>query len=259
MSDYVNADIGISFPLYGLHVANENEGWVALKKDISHEAFISIFFANHFFNKTEECESFIQTELQKVADANDLHQLVGINKQSNETVTGCWSQYINNVTHLVYAAFRVLPGYKGFYYMAVTNSDELSQYCESIFLNTKQIAKAELGPIDDTTERKLANHTLKYFHGYNSNWGAGGGSSTQQSFTLHADHSFRYSYSSVMSFGSMGGSTSQDEGWGMWEVQNNNGNSVLILRWHLKAVTAYPLQWGEPGIVYLGDEKYIVD
>ena len=152
----------------------------------------------------------------------------------------------------------MLPELTGYYYMAVTNNDELAGYCESIFLTTKQIARTGLGTGDKTTESKLINHTLKYMHAYNSNGGSGGGTSTQKSFTLHADHSFRYSYSSVVSLGSMGGGTSQDEGWGMWEVQKNKENPVLILRWHLKAVSAYQLQWGEPGIIYLSGEKYLL-
>jgi hypothetical protein len=108
------------------------------------------------------------------------------------------------------------------------------------------------------TENKLVNHTLKYVHSYHSNWGSGGGTSTQKSFTIHADHSFRCSYSSVVSPGNMAGGTSQDEGWGMWKVQESNKIPVLILRWHLKPVSAYHLQWGEPGIIYLAEEKYLL-
>lgn len=258
MSDHSVSDIGIKFPLQDLQVANENEGWVVLKKDVNDNGFLSVLFTNHFFTSQNEAEAYIQNEIQKVADANDLYQLVGVNKKGNDTVTGVWSQYINNVTHLVYVGIKVLPGHNGYYYMAVTNNDELAGYCESIFLNAKQNAKTEWGSIDKSTEKKLADHTLKYMHGYNSNWGSGGGTSTEKSYTLRADHSFSYSYSSVISFGSMGGGTSQDEGWGMWEAQNNNGASFLVLRWHLKPISVYQLQWGEPGIIFLEGEKFLL-
>jgi len=260
MTEYKNDDIGIKFPLHGLQIANENEGWVVLKKDVNDTAFLSILFTSQFFSSIDEAEAYIKNEMQKVADANDLYQVVGVNRRGNDTVTGAWSQYFNNVTNLVYIGIKKMPDNKGYYYMAVTNNDELAEYCEPTFLNAKQIARAEAGAADKTTEGKLSNHTLKYMHSYNSNWGSGGGTSSQKSFTLHADHSFRYSYSSVVSMGSMGGGTSQDEGWGMWEVQKNNaGIPVLILRWHLKAVTAYQLQWGDPGIIFLEGERYLLE
>lgn len=258
MTEYTNGDLGVRFPLQGLQIANENEGWVVLKKNINDEAFLSILFTHQFFASQDEANAYIQNEVQKVADANDLCQLIGVNKKGDDVVTGAWSQYINNVTHLVYLGIKMQPGYKGYFYMAVTNNDELAGYCEPIFLAAKQTPGTEVGPGDKTVENKLMNHTLKYMHSYNSNWGSGGGTSTQKSFTLHADHFFRYSYSSVVSLGNMGGGTSQDEGWGMWEVQKNNDVPVLILRWHLKAISAYQLQWGEPGIIYLGEEKYLL-
>ena len=258
MNDHTNADLGLSFSLQGLHITNENEGWIVLKKDVNDNAFLSILFTSQFFSSLDEAETYIQNEIQKVADANDLCEMAGINKKGNDTLTGAWSQYINNITHLVYIGIKMLPNFTGYYYMAVTNNDELARYCEPIFLTAKQITRTALGPADKTTESKLMNHTLKYMHAYNSNWGSGGGTSTQKSFTLHADHSFRYSYSSVVSLGSMGGGTSQDEGWGMWEVQKNNDTSVLILRWHLKPVSAYQLQWNEPGNISLGGERYLL-
>jgi Txe/YoeB family toxin of Txe-Axe toxin-antitoxin module len=256
MTDYTNADLGIKFPLQGLQIANENDGWVVLKKDPHDNAFLSILFTNQFFASQDEGEAYIQNEIQKVG--NDLYQVVGVNRKGKDTVTGVWSQYINNVTHLVYIGLKILPDHKGYYYMAVTNNDELAEQCEPIFLNAKQIARSEVGPVDKPTENKLMNHTLKYLHAYNSNWGSGGGTSTQKSFTLHADHSFRYSFSSVVSMGSMGGGTSEDGGWGMWEVQKNTDTCVLVLRWHLKPVSAYRLEWGEPGIIYLSGEKYLL-
>ena len=258
MTDYTNGDLGIKFPLQGLQIVNENEGWVVLKKNINEEAFLSVLFTHQFFASQDEAAAYLQNEVQKVADANDLCQLISINKKGDDLVTGAWSQYINNVTHLVYVGIKMQPNYKGYYYMAVTNNDELAGYCEPIFLATKQIARTELGPADKTAEKKLINHTLQYMHSYNSNWGSGGGTSTQKSFALHADHSFRYSYSSVVSLGSMGGGTSQDEGWGMWEVQKSNDTPILILRWHLKPVSAYPLQWADQGIIYVGEEKYLL-
>lgn len=258
MTEYTNGDLGVRFPLQGLQVANENEGWVVLKTNVNDEAFLSILLTHQFFTSQDEAYAYIQSEVQKLADTNDICQLIGINKTGADIVTGAWSQYINNVTHLVYVGVKILPNQKGYYYMAVTNNDELARYCEPIFMAAKQTARTKLGPADKTTEKVLINHTLQYMHSYNSNWGSGGGTSTKKSFTLHADHSFRYSYSSVVSLGSMGGGTSQDEGWGMWEVQKNKDIPVLILRWHLKPVSAYQLQSGEPGIVYLGEEKYLL-
>lgn len=258
MPEYTNADPALKVSLQDLKVASENEGWIVLKKDVNDSAFLSILFTNQYFSSQEEAESYLQNEIQKVEDANDLCQLIGINRTGNDTVNAAWSQYLNNVTHLVYAGIKMAPNYKGYYYMAVTNNDELAGFCEPIFLSAKQIAPNKSRPADKSTENKLVNHTLQYMHAYNSNWGSGGGTSTQKSFTLHADHSFRYSYSSVVSMGSLGGGTSREEGWGMWEVQTNNNRPVLILRWHLKPVSAYRLQWGDQGIIYLEGEKYLL-
>jgi hypothetical protein len=259
MDKYTNSYLGIQFPLQGLAVVKENDGWVVLKKDPNEDAFLSIQFCNQFFSSPDEAEAYIQKEIQLVADANQLYQLIGINRIEADTVTGVFSQYINNVTHLVYIGIKFLPGNNGYYYMAVTNNDAMAVLCEPIFMHTKKTDRTEFGKDDKATEGKLINHTLKYLHSYNSNWGSGGGTSTQKSFTLHADQSFRYQYSSVVSLGSMGGSTSQDEGWGFWEVQKNKEGSILVLRWHLKSISAYQLQWGEPGIIYLGEEKYLID
>jgi hypothetical protein len=258
MTEFTNSDIGVKFPLNGLQIVNENEGWVVLKKDVKDNAFLSVLFTHHFFSSQDEAVAYIQNEIQKVADANDLYHLTGINKKGDDIVTAVWSQYINNVTHLVYIGIKILADHKGYYYMAVTNNDELAGFGESIFLHTVLITRTGIGSIDKATEKKLASHTLKYMHVYSSHWGSGGGTSTERSYTLHPDHSFRYSYSSVVSFGSMGGSTSEDEGWGMWEVQKNNNIVFLLLRWHLKPVTAYQLEWGEPGIVFLGGEKFLI-
>jgi len=259
MSQYTNSYLGIQFPLQGLEVFKENDGWVVLKKDPNEDAFLSVQFCNQFFSSQDEAEAYIQKEIQLVADANDLYQLLGINRKGTDTVTGVFSQYINNVTHLVYIGIKLLPGNNGYYYMAVTNNDALADLCDPIFMNSKKIERTEFGKDDKATESRLTDHTLKYLHSYNSNWGSGGGTNTQKSYTLHGDHSFRYQYSSVVSLGSMGGSTSRDEGCGFWEVQKNNEGSILVLRWHLKAVSAYQLQWGEPGIIYIGEEKYFLD
>jgi hypothetical protein len=259
MDKYTNAYLGIQFPLEGLQVSKENEGWVVLNRDPNEEAFLSVQFCNQFFASVDEAEAYIQNEIQLVANANDLSQVLGVNKKGTDTVTGAFIQFINNVTHFVFIGLKFLPGYKGYYFMGVTNDDAMADLCEPIFMKTKMIERTEFGQTDKTTENKLVNHTLKYLHSYNSNWGSGGGTSTQKSFTLHADHSFRYQYSSVVSLGSMGGSTSKDEGWGFWEVQKNSDASILVLRWHLKSVSAYQLQWGDPGIIYLGEERYLVD
>ena len=49
MNDHTNADLGLSFLLQVLQIANENEGWIVLKKDMNDNAFLSILFTSQFF------------------------------------------------------------------------------------------------------------------------------------------------------------------------------------------------------------------
>jgi hypothetical protein len=256
MNQYTNAYIGIQFPLQGLEINKEEDDWVVLKHP-NEEAYLSVRFSNQFFTTQDEAEAYIQKEIQSIADANLLNQMLGIKRKGDDIVTASYIQYINNITHLVYIGIKLLHDYSGYWYMSVTKDEVMADLGEPIFMNAKKIERTEFGSADKATVNKLSNRTLKYMHSYNSNWGAGGGTSTQKSFILHADRSFRYQYSSVVSLGSMGGSTSEDEGWGFWEVQKNNEGNVLVFRWHLKGISAYQLQWGDPGIVYLGEEKYL--
>jgi hypothetical protein len=257
MKNYSNPDIGIQFPLKNLEIFKETEGWLVLKHP-DEDAFLSVQFTNHFFTSPEETEQYIQNEIQLVANANDLVQSNGVTHLEDDTVTATYFQYIDNISHLVFIGVKLLPGNNGYWYMAVTKDEVLTDFCESIFNGAITIDKIITGKKDSLTENKLAGHTLKYLSSYNSNWGSGGGTSTEKSFKLFEDRSFRYQYNSVVSFGSLGGNTSQDEGWGYWEVQKNNEGIFLLLRWHLKGNSVYQLQWGEPGIIFLDGEKYLV-
>ena len=251
--------LGIRVPLFDLQLYKDDDGWVVLQKPGT-EFYLSVKFANHFFNTPEEAEASIQQEIKIAADSNDLYQVVGINRTGNDTVTGIFSQYINNTTHLVHNAIRLAPGNEGYWYMAVTKDEDMVTYCESIFKQVQKTKPVIVGNIDTTTTKKLAGHTLQYLHSYNSGYGSGGGMSTQQSFQLFTDGSFRYQYESLVSFGSLGGgNTSRDKGWGMWELQKNDEGSFLVLRWHLKSSTVYELRWGEPGIIYLNNEQYLIN
>lgn len=258
MNHYDLPYLGIRVPLFDLQVYKDDDGWLVLQKPGT-EFYLSVRFSNHFFTTLDEAEASIQNEIKIAADANDLYQVVGINKSGNDTVTGIFSQYINNTTHLVYNAIRLLPVNEGYWYMAVTKDEDMVNYCETIFQQAQKSKPQIAGSPDAATAKKLAGHTLQYLHAYNSGYGSGGGMSTQQSFELFADGSFRYKYESLVSFGSLGGgNTSRDSGWGMWELQKNNEGSFLVIRWHLKAVSVYALKWGEPGIIFLNDEKYLL-
>lgn len=258
MKNYSNPDIGIQFPLKNLEVFKDAEGWLVLKHP-DEEAFLSVQFTNHFFTTPEETEQYILNEIQLVANANDLAQSNGVTQQGNDTVSASYFQYIDNISHLVFIGVKLLPENKGYWYMAVTKDEVMSEFCEDIFMNTISIDKTTTGKKDISTENKLAGHSIKYLSSYNSNWGSGGGTSTEKSFTLFEDRSFRYHFNSVVSFGSLGGNTSQDTGWGFWEAQKNNEGTFLVLRWHLKSTTVYKLEWDKPGIFFLDGEKYLLD
>lgn len=258
MKNYTNHDIGIQFPFNNLEFFKDAEGWLVLKHP-DEEAYLSIQFTNQFFTSPEETEQYIQNEIQLVANANDLVQSNGVSRQGDDTITATYFQYIDNISHLVFIGVKLLPGNNGYWYMAVTKDEVLTEFCEAIFSNTITIDKTTTGKKDISTEIKFAGHTIKYLSSYNSNWGSGGGTSTEKSFKLFEDRSFRYHYKSVVSFGSLGGNTSQDTGWGFWEIQKNNEGIFLVLRWHLKGNSVYKIEWGEPGIVFLDGEKYLID
>ena len=258
MNTYKNSQIGIELPLQGLEIYKEEDRWLVLKNP-GQEAYLSIQFSFHFFMLLEEVEDYIQKEMQLLADSNDLVQFNSMNRHGDDTVTANFFQFIDNISHLVYMGIKLLPDHKGYYYMAVTKDETMTDYCESLFLKTKYISSKKSEQTDKSTKNKLSNHTLKYMSSYNSNWGSGGGTSTEKFYTLYADHSFKYEYRSVISFGSMGGNTSQDNGWGFWEVLKNKEGIFLVLRWHMKGMTVYQLEWGEPGILFLDNEKWLLD
>jgi hypothetical protein len=258
MNHYDLPYLGIRIPLFDLELYKDDDGWIVLQKPGT-EFYLSVKFLNHFFNTLDEAEASIQNEIKIASDSNDLYQVVGVNRTDDETVTGIFSQYINNTTHLVHHTIRIAPDNEGYWYMAVTKDEAMIEYCDKIFNQAQKSKPAIIGKTDAATAKKLAGHTLQYLHSYNSGYGSGGGMSTQQSFELFADGSFRYKYESLVSFGSLGGgNTSRDSGWGMWEVQKNDDGNFLVLRWHLKAVSVYALKWGDPGIIYLNNEKYLL-
>ncbi len=258
MKYYTNQHIGIKFPLQGLEINKDEEGWLVLTHP-SEEAFLSIQFCFQFFASLEEIEEYIQKEIQLVADANNLVQFTKTERKGNDTVTASYFQYIENISHFVFIGVKQLTNNSGYWYMAVTKDEAMSEFCESIFLNTQIIEPSAIGVPDKVTGNKLNNHTLKFLQSYNSNWGSGGGTSTEKDFTLQPDRTFRYNYNSVVSLGSPGGNTSQDNGWGFWEIQKNNEGSFLVLSWHLKGLSVYSIQWDEPGVLFLDGEKYLID
>jgi hypothetical protein len=258
MNLYTISNPGIQFPLQQLEVYKEEDGWIVLRRP-AEDIYLSVQFCNHFFSSVTEAEAYLKKEIQVITDAGDLYHFTGFHKPDKDTITAIYFQYINNITHMVFVGVKCLAGNNGYWYMAVTKDEMMTEYCEPIFLNSKRINEAPVGQKDKITESKLANHTLKYMSAYNSDWGSGGGMSTEKFFSLSPDNSFKYRYSSVVSFGSLGGNTSQDEGWGFWEIQQNREGRYLVLRWHLKGNSVYNIQLGEPGIIFLGNEKYLVD
>lgn len=258
MLTYKNSQIGIELPISGLEIYKEEDRWLVLKSP-GQEAYLSIQVSFQFFNSLEEIENYIQKEIQLLADSNDLVQFNSMNRHGIDSVTAIFFQYIDNISHLVCLGFKLLPDHRGYYYKAVTKDESMTDYCEPLFFQIKKLSTQNDMLTDKPTENKLVNHTLKYFSSYNSNYGSGGGTSTEKFFVLYPDHSFKYEYRSVISFGSLGGNTSQDDGWGFWEVQKNKEGSFLVLRWHLKGMTFYQLEWGEPGILFLDNEKWLLD
>ena len=258
MKNYINSQIGIELPVQNLEIYKDESPWLILKQP-NQEAYLSIQFCFHFFTSPEEIEEYFQKEIQLVADAGNLVQFIEMKRYGNDTVVATYFQYIDNISHFVYMAAKLLPEQAGYWYLAITKDEIMTDYCEPLLQQIKKTKPEVIGSREKTIENKLSNHTIKYLSSYNSNWGSGGGTSSQKFFTLYSDSSFKYEYSSVISFGSMGGDTSRDDGWGMWNIQKNNNDLFLILRWHLKGISVYKLEWGEPGILFLDGEKYFID
>ena len=258
MKVYTNSFIGIELPLQNLEIYKDESPWLVLKHP-SQEAYLSIQFCFQFFRSLEEIEEYFQKEIQLVADAGNLVQFNEIKRYGKDAVVATYFQYIDNISHYVFMTAKLIPDQSGYWYLAVTKNEIMTDYCEPLMHQIKKTESDSIGTRDKLTEKKLCNHTLKYLSSYNSNWGSGGGTSSQKFFTLYSDSSFKYEYSSVISFGSMGGDTSRDDGWGMWNIQKNNNDLFLILRWHLKGISVYKLEWGEPGILFLDGEKYFID
>ena len=256
MKMYTNRELGIEFPLQDLEVYNVEGGWIVLKHPVE-ETFLSIKFCNHFFGSPEEVEEYIKKEIQLVADAKDLQEIIGINRKNKDTIIAIYTQLISKIAHWVYIGVKLDGEENSYWYMAVTKDESMNGFCESIFLNSKNIPASIFGHLDKTAEEKFKNRVLHHVNTYNSDW-VNGETSTEKSFHLNADNSFKYTYSNMVSIGNLDENTNFDEGWGKWEIQNYNDNTALVLKWHLKGITTYQMKWEEPGIVYLDNERFSV-
>ncbi len=257
MKNFTDPNVGVQTSLNGLTVQNEKDGWSVLQNAAGDH--LSVRFSFHFFNDLQQISAYLQNEVQQIAAGNDLAGDEGLQQLGNDSVMAVYYQYIDNTSHLVVLAAKIIPGRPGILYMGVTKSEALTGPCRQLFHDAKPAAMAETGKNDAKTAKQLANHMLRYMHGYTSNTSGGGGTSTDKSFSLFEDGSFRYSYASVVSMGSLGGGTSRNEGFGTWQVQKDGQTPCLVLYWHLGSVGVYRLEWGEPGNIFLDGERYLLD
>ncbi|NOT50563.1 MAG: hypothetical protein HOP10_04740 [Chitinophagaceae bacterium] len=257
MKNFTDPKTGVQTSLQGFTIQNQNEDWTVLQNDSGD--LLSFRFSFHFFYEQQQITDYMQNHLQQISDSNDLAGNEGIQYPDEDSVMFIYYQFIDNVSHMVVMAAKIIEGRPGLFYMGITKSESMTGACSQLFLDAKTIDIAESGKKDTTSEKKLSNRILRYMHGYTSNTTGGGGSGIDKSFSLFEDHSFRYSYASVMSMGSFGGSTSQDEGFGTWQVQKDSGSPYLILYWHLGGRVVYRLEWGDPGIIFLNGERYLLE
>jgi hypothetical protein len=257
MKNFTDNITGVQTSLQGLTIQKQNEGWTVLQN--VNEDFLSFRFSFHFFNEQQQITDYMQNEVQQIANSNDLAGHEGFQYPDDNSVMTIYYQYIDNVSHMVVMAAKIVEGRPGIFYIGVTKSESMIDACRQLFLDAKTIDIAQTGKKDAVTEKKLSNYKLRYLHGYTSNTTGGGGMSTDKSFSLFDDHSFRYYYASVMSMGSLGGRTSEDNGFGTWQVQKDSESSYLVLYWHLGNQAVFRLEWGEPGIIFLNGEKYLLD
>lgn len=257
MKNFTDPHAGVQTSLQGLTVQSEQDGWTILQN--SSGDHLSFRFSFHFFTEARQVIAYMQDEVQKIAGSNDLAGDEGLQQAGDDSIMAVYYQYIDNTSHMVVMAAKLVAGRPGIFYMGVTKSAAMTGPCRQLFLDAKPITMTRHGKRDARTEELLAEHTLRYLHAYSSNTYGGGGTSTDKSFSLFKDGSFRYSYASVVSMGSLGGSTSQDAGTGTWQVQKNEDAGFLVLYWHLGGTAVYRLEQGEPGIVFLDGERYLLD
>jgi hypothetical protein len=257
MKNFTDPNTGVQTSLQGLTIQDQNESRTVLQNDIGD--ILSFRFSFHFFNDREQIAVHIENEIQQVARNNDLAGSEGLQYPDENTVTGIYYQFIDNVSHMVLMAAKIVEDRPGIFYVGVTRSESMIDACKQLFFDVKPIPIEQEGKKDAVTEKKLSGHKLRYMHGYTSNTSGGGGMSTDKSFSLFNDHSFRYSYSSVVSMGSLGGSTSENNGVGTWQAQKDDRSFYLILYWHLGSRGVFRLEWGDPGVLFLDGEKYLLD
>ncbi|MGQ0739006.1 MAG: hypothetical protein ACT4OJ_08120 [Bacteroidota bacterium] len=257
MKNFTDQNIGVQTPLGGLTIQNEQDGWTILQNSAAD--YLSFRFSFHFFSDLQQIAAYMQNEVQQIANSNDLAGDEGLQQLGNDSVMAVYYQYIDNTSHMVVIAAKLIAGRPGIFYIGVTKSEAMTGPCKQLFLDAAPAAMVQTGKKDAKTEKQLADHTLRYMHGYSSNTYGGGGTSTDKSFSLFKDGSFRYSYASVVSMGSLGGGSSRNEGFGIWQVQKDGQSPCLVLQWHLGNVGIYRLEWGEPGIILLDGERWLLD
>lgn len=248
---------GVQTPLGQLQVQNQQDGWTVLQNSAGD--YLSFRFSFHFFSDLQQVTAYMQNELQQIANSNDLAGEEGLRQVDNNSMMAIYYQYIDNVSHMVTMAARLVSGRPGIYYMGVTKSQSMTDACQQLFLAASPVAIEEPGKADLQAETKLSGRLLRYMDSYSSNTYGGGGTSTEKSYSLFADNSFSYSHASVVSMGSLGGSTSRNEGLGSWSVRKEGAALFLLFRWHLGSTGIVRLEWGQQGTVLLDGERYFLD
>lgn len=257
MNPFKDPLVGIETPLGQLSVQHQQDGWTVLQNSAGDH--LSFRFNFHFFSDLQQITAYMQNEIQQIANGNDLAGEEGLQQPDDSTVMAVYYQYIDNVSHLVVMAARLLNDRPGIFYMGVTKSESMADACRQLFLSAAAIAIEEPGKKDLQAEGRLAGQMLRYMDSYTSNTYGGGGTSTEKSFSLFADRSFSYSFTSVVSMGGLGGGTSRNQGFGTWEIRKDGPSLFLVLRWHLGNTGIFRLEWGQQGIVFLDGERYLPD
>jgi len=247
----------VQTPLHELHIQKEQDGWTVVETNAGE--YLSFRFSYHFFDSLQQIAAYMQNEIQQIADSHDWAGEEGLQQLDNDGMMAVYYQYIDNVSHMVVMAARLLTDRPGIFYIGVTKSESMTHSCRQLFLGAKPAPMTATGQREPKTEKQLAGRILRYLDAYTSNTYGGGGTSTDKSFSLFEDGSFRYAYASMVSMGSFGGSTSRNEGYGCWEIRKEGQQIFLVLRWHLESMGMYRLEWGNAGVVHLDNEKFLMD
>lgn len=257
MNLFKDSLLGIQTPLGQLSVQNQQDGWTVLQNSAGE--YLSFRFNFHFFSDLQQITGYMHNEIQQIANSNDLAGEEGLQQPDDNTIMAVYYQFIDNVSHLVVMAARLMQDRPGIFYMGVTKSESMADACRQIFLMARPIAIEQPGKKDPQTEGQLAGYKLRYMDSYSSNTYGGGGTSTEKSFSLYADRSFSYSYASVVSMGGLGGGTSRNQGMGQWEIRKDGISLFLLFHWHLGNTGLFRLEWGQQGTVFLDSERYLLD